>query len=41
MRRFNVEGHVSGMSALPWKDETLDAVLSILFRQFTIITGGR
>src|SRR5262245_34656665 len=29
MRQFNVEGHVSDMTALPWKDETFDAVLSI------------
>src|SRR5262249_45263237 len=29
VRRFNFEGHVSDMSALPWRDDTFDAVLSI------------
>jgi len=29
IRQFNFEGHVSDMSALPWKGETFDAVLSI------------
>jgi SAM-dependent methyltransferase len=29
VRQVNFEGHVSDMSALPWSDETFDAVLSI------------
>jgi SAM-dependent methyltransferase len=29
VRKFQFEGHVSDMSALPWSDETFDAVLSI------------
>ena len=29
VRQFDFEGHVSDMSALPWTDETFDAVLSI------------